>query len=53
MDTINENIKKREYSTPLLERILIDNEISLALSSIPQPARGYNDKEEYNNENPY
>jgi len=35
MKTTNKISKKKYYSTPQIEQILLDNEISLALSSSP------------------
>jgi hypothetical protein len=35
-----ENINKREYTAPLIDRVLLDNEISLALESAPPAAPG-------------
>lgn len=35
MKTTNDISKKRCYSTPQIEQILLDNEISLALESAP------------------
>ncbi len=42
MKTKMENIQKRTYSSPQIERIELDNEISLALeSATPPEAPGY------------
>ena len=36
MKTMNENNQK-QYTTPQVERVVLDNEISLALASAPTP----------------
>lgn len=38
MNTKNEIIQKRTYSTPQIERIQLDNEISLVLESTSPPS---------------
>jgi hypothetical protein len=48
--------KKSFYSSPLVERITLDNEISLQLASDPLPGPGetsYNSAPEYFNNDPY
>jgi hypothetical protein len=40
MSTSNENIQKREYCLPQIQRIILDNEISLALESNPPVVPG-------------
>jgi len=40
MKTNNEMHKQRTYSTPLIERIKLDNEISLVLATTPVPGPG-------------
>jgi len=35
MDTDNKNMEKRNYFPPFIEKIRLDNEISLALESLP------------------
>lgn len=54
METINKLVIKKVYNTPLIQNIAIDNEISLILTSIPQPVRQYEkDLEENNFNDPY
>jgi hypothetical protein len=50
-----QNIEKREYSAPLIERIQLDNEISLALESTPSDVPplgpgGFGQAEHFNND---
>lgn len=55
MKILNLNTEKREYSSPVIEIINLDNEISLALESNPDfnaPDEVYN-KPEYMNSDPY
>ena len=49
------NIEKRVYTTPLIEKIKLDNEISLALESTPPAAPGevMNKTPEYFNNDPF
>ena len=51
----NQNIEKRKYSTPLLELIRLDNEISLILASDPPTYESSNssNKPEYFNHDPF
>jgi hypothetical protein len=53
MNTENKN--KREYSAPLIDRVLLDNEISLALESAPPagPGESMNSMPEYFNNDPF
>jgi hypothetical protein len=46
---------KRFYNAPLVERITLDNEISLQLASdpLPGPGESYNSAPEYFNNDPY
>lgn len=45
---------KKVYITPFIQKVDIDNEISLILTSIPQPVRNYKDDFEENSyDNPY
>ena len=46
---------KKAYFTPQIERITLDNEISLALESTPAPGpgEGYNKAPEYMNNDPF
>jgi hypothetical protein len=49
------NIANKTYSVPVIERIELDNEISLALESAPPagPAEGYIKISEYLNVDPF
>jgi hypothetical protein len=40
MKTMKQDIQKRVYSTPQLERVVLDNEISLILQSVIPPGPG-------------
>ncbi len=55
MNTKNKSTEKRNYSTPLIERVILDNEISLQLESTPPPApgEGYLKTPEYINNDPF
>ncbi len=54
METIKELNLKKVYKTPVIQNIAIDNEISLILTSIPQPARPYDkDSEDFSVNNPF
>ena len=51
-----QNSKKQAYSTPNIERIELDNEISLTLDSTPTPPPGpfgQNNAPEYFNNDPF
>ncbi|MDD4992654.1 MAG: hypothetical protein PHR83_10510 [Paludibacter sp.] len=53
MKTTKENTPKRTYSSPLIEQIKLDNEISLALESNPpmfELVKGSNAPEYFNND---
>jgi hypothetical protein len=55
-NTTNENSPKRIYITPELERVELDNEISLALESVnpnPAPGESMNNVPEYFNNDPF
>ncbi len=41
MNTINENSSKRKYCAPQMEQVKLDNEISLALESLPPIGPGW------------
>ena len=49
------NIEKRNYSTPTVEQIKLDNEISLTLDSAPPagPNEGFLKAPEYFNPDPF
>ena len=55
MNTKNEVAKKRTYTAPNIERIKLDNEISLALESTPPIGPGWESKNapEYFNNDPF
>ncbi|MEI8273463.1 MAG: hypothetical protein WCG08_12640 [Paludibacter sp.] len=55
MNTTNKSTEKRNYSTPLIERVILDNEISLQLESTPPPAPGETHLQtpEYLNNDPF
>lgn len=55
MKTIEEKIKKGIYISPKIERIQLDNEISLALESMPPygPGESKLSKPEYFDNNPF
>lgn len=55
MKTTNKMTGKKIYSIPLIERILLDNEISLALESAPPvgPDEGRLMTPEHYNNNPF
>jgi len=55
MEIHNNNNEKRNYQTPLIERIHLDNEISLALSSQEAPPSGPGESyaPEYFNNDPF
>lgn len=56
MTTINISTEKKVYTTPKVERIELDNEISLQLESAPTPDSGdevMNHTPEYFNNDPY
>jgi hypothetical protein len=48
-------MEKRTYTSPKIEQIKLDNEISLALESTPAngPGEGYNKVPEYLNNDPF
>lgn len=50
-----ETSDKKAYFSPQIERICLDNEISLALESTPAPGpgEGYNKAPEYLNNDPF
>lgn len=50
-----ENIQKMTYSAPSIERIKLDNEISLVLESDPPvfPGEGFSKTPEYFNNDPF
>lgn len=54
MKSTKENIQKRAYSSPKIEHIKLDNDISLQLQSTPPPGpfEGKNSVEYFNND-PY
>jgi len=52
MKTIIENTEKKVYSSPQIERITLDNEISLVLESPAVPPVWSENKENYTND-PY
>ena len=51
----NQNKEKRVYRAPMIERIKLDNEISLALESAPPlgPGETMNSVPEYLNNDPF
>ncbi len=55
MKTLNENLQKKTYCTPIIEHIRLDNEISLALESEPPvfPGEGLSKAPEYFNNDPF
>ncbi len=50
MKTTIESTEKKVYSSPQIERILLDNEISLALESPANPPVWSENKENYTND---
>jgi hypothetical protein len=50
-----QNIVKKEYSTPVIDKIKLDNEVSLTLDSTPPtgPNEGYLKAPEYINNDPF
>ncbi|HEY5592444.1 MAG TPA: hypothetical protein VIK55_15685 [Paludibacter sp.] len=50
MKTTIESTEKKVYSSPQIERILLDNEISLVLSSPEVPPVWSENKENYTND---
>ena len=50
-----QNIVKKEYLTPVVEKIKLDNEVSLTLESTPPagPNEGYLKVPEYLNNDPF
>jgi len=50
MKTTIESTEKKVYSSPQIERILLDNEISLVLSSPEAPPVWSENKENYTND---
>lgn len=53
MNTVNDMSLKRTYSTPQIERIKLDNEISLALESDPAEGPGESFAPDYFREDPF
>jgi hypothetical protein len=55
MNTKNKSTEKRIYSTPLVVRVMLDNEISLALESLPPtgPFEVMNNAAEHFNNDPF
>ncbi len=54
MKTFKKKVVKKAYIAPLVQKVTIDNEISLVLTSIPQPVRRYDeDVEDQWYEDPY
>jgi hypothetical protein len=55
MSTVENQLKKREYTIPAIQCIMLDNEISLALESTPPAGKGETQvsKPEYMNNDPY
>jgi hypothetical protein len=52
MKTIIESSEKRSYRSPQIERIILDNEISLALTS-PEALPLWSENKENNNNDPF
>jgi hypothetical protein len=52
---INTNIIKREYTTPVVDIVILDNEISLVLATNPPAGPGENNQEnkDLNSESPW
>jgi hypothetical protein len=48
MKTIKTNSKKREYSKPSVERIKLDNEITIMMASLPPDPPGSIQPEHFN-----
>lgn len=55
MNTNNKITKKRNYLPPIVDKIILDNEISLALESSPPdgPGEVYNNAPKFLNSNPF
>jgi hypothetical protein len=53
MKTIEIKKEKRTYNSPKIDRIRLDNEISLALESAPPSDEGQNITPEYFNNDPF
>jgi hypothetical protein len=47
------SVNKRAYDAPRIEKILLDNEISLALQSIPGDPEGWGAKLEQTTSHPF
>ncbi len=52
---INTNINKREYTTPVVDIVILDNEISLVLATNPPggPGEGSDENNKANNDSPW